>query len=176
MYHVIGRRTARLAQWRGFAAGKEFPGAGMVCANVQVPLRAMRMACASACPCRPAHVLGARAGPMARAFMARHVHSGNAQKPTSQEPTMNDWMDTTTSLPTEREYVRFLVVGHTRCMLGVYENHNFHSRWGAYKDRDVRMWNKVGDAPMTPPPSRTQPDQCYWSERPMREGPGISAD
>ncbi|HXE66899.1 MAG TPA: hypothetical protein VN630_07650 [Rhodanobacteraceae bacterium] len=84
---------------------------------------------------------------------------------------MKDWMDTTNALPTEREYVRFLVVGHTRCMLGVYENHNFHSRWGAYKDRDVRMWNKVGDAPMSPPPARTQSDPCYWSERPMREGP-----
>jgi len=84
---------------------------------------------------------------------------------------MNDWIDTTNSLPTEREYVRFLVVGHTRCMLGVYEDHNFHSRWGAYKAREVRMWNKVGDAPMTPAPARTQPNQCYWSERPMREAP-----
>src|SRR6185312_2601834 len=110
---------------------------------------------------------------MMRAFMARRVHS--ATRPETGIPhrrsAMKDWMDTTNALPTEREYVRFLVVGHTRCMLGVYENHNFHSRWGAYKDRDVRMWNKVGDAPMSPPPARTQSDPCYWSERPMREGP-----
>ena len=83
---------------------------------------------------------------------------------------MNNWIDTTNSLPTEREYVRFLVVGHTRCMLGVYEAHNFHSRWGAYNAREVRMWNKVGDAPMDPPPARIPPEQSSWSERPMREG------
>lgn len=82
---------------------------------------------------------------------------------------MNDWIDTTNALPTEREYVRFLVVGHTRCLLGVYEDHIFRSRWGAYNAREVRMWNKVGDAPMEPSPPRTQPDQSYWSERPMRE-------
>src|SRR6185437_10951853 len=89
---------------------------------------------------------------------------------TDRSSSMNDWIDTTNLLPTEREYVRFLVVGHTRCMLGIYENHNFHSRWGAYKDREVRMWNKVGDAPMDPPPERTHQDQSYWSDRPMREG------
>jgi hypothetical protein len=102
-----------------------------------------------------------------RAF-SRRTDSGMNDRSSS----MNDWIDTTNLLPTEREYVRFLVVGHTRCMLGVYEDHTFRSRWGAYRDKEVRMWNKVGDAPMDPPPERTHVDQRYWSERPMREGNG----
>ena len=89
---------------------------------------------------------------------------------------MNNWIDTMNLLPAEREYVRFLVVGHTRCLLGVYEDQNFRSRWGAYAAREVRMWNKVGNAPMDPQPARIQADQHYWSDRPMREGRGVVSD
>ena len=89
---------------------------------------------------------------------------------------MNDWIDTMNLLPAERECVRFLVVGHTRCLLGVYEDQIFRSRWGAYRAREVRMWNKVGDAPMDPPPAHIQADQYYWSERPTREGRDTVSD
>jgi len=103
--------------------------------------------------------------------VARRVHPEQTGTRTpDRSSSMNDWIDTRNLLPAERERVRFLVVGHTRCMLGVYEDHNFRSRWGAYGDREVRMWNKVADAPMDPPTARTWPDPSYWSERPMREG------
>jgi hypothetical protein len=95
---------------------------------------------------------------------------------TDRSSTMNDWIDTMNLLPAEREYVHFLVVGHTRCLLGVYEDHNFRSRWGTYGASEVRMWNKVGDAPMDPPPAHIQADQYYWSERPMREGSDTVSD
>lgn len=82
---------------------------------------------------------------------------------------MDSWTDSAHALPTERECVYFLVVGHSRRLMGVYENHTFQSRWGTYGDTDVTLWQKIGDAPLDPPPVRTYPDQQYWSERPMRE-------
>lgn len=60
---------------------------------------------------------------------------------------MNGWIDATQSLPAEREYVRFVVVGHRRSLTGVYENHSFCSRWGSYDPTTVSMWRKLGDAP-----------------------------
>jgi hypothetical protein len=82
---------------------------------------------------------------------------------------MNSWIDTTQSLPIEHEYVRFLVVGHTRALMGVYENNSFCSRWGAYDKKQVGIWRKLGDAPQVPAPPRVNPDRRYWSDRPMRE-------
>lgn len=82
---------------------------------------------------------------------------------------MNSWIDTTQSLPVEHEYVRFLVVGHTRALMGVYENNNFCSRWGAYDKKQVGIWRKLGEAAQVPARPRTNPDQRYWSDRPMRE-------
>lgn len=72
---------------------------------------------------------------------------------------MSPWIDTRQSLPTEHEYVRFLVVGHSRYLMGVYENHHFRSRWGAYDEAQVKIWRKMGDAPHEPAPLRTSPDQ-----------------
>lgn len=82
---------------------------------------------------------------------------------------MNSWTDATQSLPAEHEYVRFLVLGHTRSLMGIYENHTFCSRWGTYDERLVGVWRKLGNAPQVPPPERTGPELRYWSERPMRE-------
>ncbi|HLI18930.1 MAG TPA: hypothetical protein VKV22_11755 [Rhodanobacteraceae bacterium] len=72
---------------------------------------------------------------------------------------MSPWIDTRQSLPTEHEYVRFLVVGHSRYLMGVYENHHFRSRWGAYDEAQVKIWRKMGDAPHEPAPLRTSPEQ-----------------
>ncbi|HJR12634.1 MAG TPA: hypothetical protein VJ833_01895 [Rhodanobacteraceae bacterium] len=83
---------------------------------------------------------------------------------------MNSWIDTTQSLPVEHEYVRFLVVGHTRALMGVYEKQGFCSRWGTYDKAQVGIWRKLGDAPQVPPPARTNAEQHSWSDRPMREG------
>jgi len=82
---------------------------------------------------------------------------------------MNGWTDTTQSLPFEHEYVRFLVVGHTRALMGVYENQSFCSRWGSYDKSQVGIWRKLGDAPQVPLPAHTTPDQPYWAGRPMRD-------
>lgn len=82
---------------------------------------------------------------------------------------MNSWTDTTQSLPVEREYVRFRVIGHNRALLGVYQNQNFCSRWGSYDKAQVCVWRKLGDITEVRPPGRTASEQRYWSERPMRE-------
>jgi hypothetical protein len=82
---------------------------------------------------------------------------------------MNPWTDARKSLPIEHEYVRFLVVGHSRYQMGTYESHSFCSRWGTYNEAQVKLWRKIGDAPQDPPPARTAPQLLYWSERPMRE-------
>lgn len=79
---------------------------------------------------------------------------------------MNSWIDTTKSLPVEHESVRFVVVGHTRALTGVYENNSFCSRWGAYDKKQVGIWHKLGDVPAPP---RTNPDLRCGSDRPMRE-------
>ncbi|MGH8125452.1 MAG: hypothetical protein ACREPK_06365 [Rhodanobacteraceae bacterium] len=83
---------------------------------------------------------------------------------------MSPWTDAASILPADHEYVRFLVAGHTRPLLGVYENRSFYSRWGAYAEAQVKLWLKVGDAPHVPAPLRANTAQRYWSERPMREG------
>jgi len=84
---------------------------------------------------------------------------------------MNNWIDATQSLPVEHEYVRFLVIGHTRALMGVYENQSFCSRWGTYDRNQVGIWRKLGEAaPQAPLPARADPEQRYWSDRPMREG------
>lgn len=73
---------------------------------------------------------------------------------------MNEWTDTSRTLPTEHEYVRFVVTGHSQALLGVYEHQSFHSRWGTYDKAHVRIWYKVGDAPHVPAPARAMPEQC----------------
>ena len=83
---------------------------------------------------------------------------------------MSSWNDTSRALPLEHEYVRFIVSGHRRPLLGVYENHSFRARWGAYHETQVGTWHKVGSAPHVPSPQHMQPEHATWSERPMREG------
>lgn len=82
---------------------------------------------------------------------------------------MSHWTNAALTLPADHEYVRFLVTGHTRPLLGVYENRSFHSRWGAYAQTQVKLWLKLGEAPRIPAPPRMPPARS-WSERPMREG------
>ncbi len=82
---------------------------------------------------------------------------------------MNNWNGTDQALPSEREYVQFILAGHRSWLYGVYAKRSFRSRWATYLAREVSAWRKLGDAPLVPAPVRTAPDQRYWSERPMRE-------
>jgi hypothetical protein len=82
---------------------------------------------------------------------------------------MSHWTRTEHTLPAEREYVRFLVLGHNRPLIGVYQQHSFRARWGAYDETLVGAWSKIGEAPRVPCPVRRSPQLQYWSERPMRE-------
>lgn len=83
---------------------------------------------------------------------------------------MSQWTRTEHTLPAEREYVRFLVLGHNRPLVGVYQQHNFHARWGAYDETLVGAWSKVGEAPRVQGSVRAPAQLRYWTERPMRGG------
>jgi hypothetical protein len=83
---------------------------------------------------------------------------------------MNAWKDARNSLPAEHEYVHFLVIGHSRFLLGTYENHSFRSRWGAYNEVRIKLWRKIDEAPHDPAPVRTSAELRVGPELPMPEG------
>lgn len=67
---------------------------------------------------------------------------------------MYGWTDAARTLPREREYVRFVVVGQQCSMMGVYQRHRFESRSGIYDAGTVEIWRTLGDASQTPQPLR----------------------
>lgn len=63
---------------------------------------------------------------------------------------MDSWIDAAEGLPEDREYVRFVVVGHRRSLAGIYENRLFCSRWGSYEAVKVEQWRKLENAARAP--------------------------
>ncbi len=82
---------------------------------------------------------------------------------------MENWTDATHALPTEHECVRFIVSGHQRPLVGIYEEHSFRARWGSYGDAQVRRWHPL-DARGQWPATHARVEGRYQSGHALRAG------